>query len=268
MINSVNGFIFRSILFVGMLFGGFTTQAQVGIGIFTADPSAQLDVTSTKKGFLAPRMTAKQRDAIASPAQGLMMYCTNCSPKSEFQVFNRPFWTNMVGGAASAVYIEPPLVTIGTQVWTTQNLEVTTYSHGDAIPQITNTTDWANAAQGAWCYSNNDPANDAIDGKLYNWYTVNDQRGLAPPLYHIPSHSEQIILTDFLGGTAGTQLKATTGWPTAGLTHSGNGCNSLFFKAFHGRCVTNIMVNSILLEPKQIFGVLRPTIVHLSDFLI
>ncbi len=77
--SSVNTFIFRSVLFVGMIFLGFTAQAQVGIGIFNADPSAQLDVTSTKKGFLAPRMTTVQRDSIAiytlrPLAKGLLIY--------------------------------------------------------------------------------------------------------------------------------------------------------------------------------------------------
>jgi hypothetical protein len=79
------------------------SHAQVGIGIATADinPSAQLEVVSTAKGFLPPRMTAEQRDAIASPAQGLMIYCTNCTIYGEVQVFNGSFWANMVGGAAT-----------------------------------------------------------------------------------------------------------------------------------------------------------------------
>ena len=54
------------------------SQAQVGIGIMTADPSAQLDVTSTTKGFLPPRMTITERNAIVNPGAGLIIYCTNC----------------------------------------------------------------------------------------------------------------------------------------------------------------------------------------------
>jgi Fibrobacter succinogenes major domain (Fib_succ_major) len=54
--------------------------AQVGIGTNSPNASAQLDVTSTAKGFLPPRMTTYQRDAISSPALGLVIFntTTNC----------------------------------------------------------------------------------------------------------------------------------------------------------------------------------------------
>jgi len=53
-----------------------TATAQVGIGVSTANvnPSAQLEVLSTNKGFLPPRMTTVQRNAIANPAAGLIIY--------------------------------------------------------------------------------------------------------------------------------------------------------------------------------------------------
>jgi uncharacterized protein (TIGR02145 family) len=69
-------------------------------------------------------------------------------------------------------------------------LDVTTYRNGDAIPQVTDPTAWANLTTGAWCYYNNDPALGAVYGKLYNWYAVNDPRGLAPNGWHIPSNTE------------------------------------------------------------------------------
>ena len=79
-----------------------TTNAQVGIGVSTANinPSAQLDVTSTTKGFLPPRMTASQRDAITSPAQGLVIYCTNCGGRGVLEVYNGNSWINITGSAA------------------------------------------------------------------------------------------------------------------------------------------------------------------------
>ena len=51
--------------------------SQVGINTTTPDPSSMLDITSTDKGILIPRMTQTQRDAIASPATGLMIYQTD-----------------------------------------------------------------------------------------------------------------------------------------------------------------------------------------------
>jgi uncharacterized protein (TIGR02145 family) len=103
-------------------------------------------------------------------------------------------------------------VTIGTQVWTTKNLDVSTFRNGDVIPQASTDEAWEAAGenkQPAWCYYDNDTANASKYGKLYNWYAVNDPRGLAPAGYHIPSDAEWTVLTDFLGdeGIAGKKMK-------------------------------------------------------------
>jgi uncharacterized protein (TIGR02145 family) len=226
----------KNTLITLLLFTVFFAQAQVGIGVSTTNmnTSAQLEVASTTKGFLPPRMTLAQRNAIVVTAAsaGLIVYCTDCGWNGEWQGYNGSSWTNMLGGSVTPIYVILPSIAIGTQIWTTQNLEVTTYRNGDAIPQITNATNWANATQGAWCYYNNDPVNGAVYGKLYNWYAVNDVRGLAPAGYHIPSDAERTTLTDFLGATAGTKLKATTGWLTGSLP--GNGSNSSGFTALPG----------------------------------
>ena len=106
-------------------------------------------------------------------------------------------------------------VTIGTQVWMTKNLDVDTFRNGDPIPQAIFSAEWEAAwenKQPAWCYKNNDPANGAKYGKLYNWYAVNDSRGLAPAGYHIPSDAEWKQLTDFLGSEACNKMKSTRGW--------------------------------------------------------
>ena len=80
------------------------SHAQVGIG--TSSPNAALDVTSTTQGFLPPRMTYAQRQAISSPATGLMIYCTDCGP-GQAHVYNGTAWTNMIGGTAIT---QPPTV--------------------------------------------------------------------------------------------------------------------------------------------------------------
>lgn len=87
--------------FAALNFSVAIANAQVGIGTSTPNISAELDVTSTSKGFLLPRMTAAQRDAIISPVAGLTIWCTNCGTSGEMQVYNSTLFTNMIGGAAS-----------------------------------------------------------------------------------------------------------------------------------------------------------------------
>jgi len=118
------------------------------------------------------------------------------------------------------------LITIGTQTWTLKNLDVVTYRNGDPIPQVQDDTAWVNLTTGAWCYYVNNTGNGTTYGKLYNWYAVNDPRGLAPNGYHIPTDAEWSILTDYLGGTvtAGGKMKeaGTSHWlsPNTGATNS------------------------------------------------
>lgn len=79
------------------------------------------------------------------------------------------------------------------KIWADKNLDVTRYRNGDLIPEVKNPEEWINLTTGAWCYYNNDPKNGAVYGKLYNWYAVNDPRGLAPEGYHIPTLNESKI---------------------------------------------------------------------------
>lgn len=129
---------------------------------------------------------------------------------------------------------------IGNQIWIQQNLNVSRYRNGDVIPQVTNPTQWANLTTGAWCYYNNDPATATIYGKLYNWYAVNDSRGLAPQGTHIPGDYEWTTLSNYLGGdaVAGGKLKeiGTTHW----LSPNTNGDNTSGFTGLPGGYRTNI----------------------------
>lgn len=101
-------------------------------------------------------------------------------------------------------------IKIGTQRWMAKNLSVTRYRNGDIIPQVKDSAAWAALTTGAWCYYKNDRANGPIYGKLYNWYAVNDIRGLAPVGYHIPTDGEWAALSAFLGGdpVAGGKMKS------------------------------------------------------------
>jgi len=125
-------------------------------------------------------------------------------------------------------------VTIGTQVWMTKNLDVSTFRNGDPIPEAKTNEEWKKAGenkQPAWSYYENDPKNGAKYGKLYNWYAVNDSRGLAPVGYHIPTDAEWTTLTTFLGGesVAGTKMKSKSGW-----AENGNGTNASGFSGLPG----------------------------------
>ena len=150
-----------AILFLLALTITTNSHAQVGIGVATANinQSAQLEVVSTAKGFLPPRMTDAQRNAIVVTAAsaGLQIWCTNCGFYGETEVFNGYSWTNMVGAAAAAPDLTPR-VTIGNQVWTTQNLNVSTYRDGTPIPKVEDATTWSSLTTGAYCYYNNDSA--------------------------------------------------------------------------------------------------------------
>jgi uncharacterized protein (TIGR02145 family) len=112
-------------------------------------------------------------------------------------------------------------VKIGTQEWSTQNLNVSTFRNGDKIPEAEDTGAWAKASdegKPAWCYYNADSNYGKKYGKLYNWYAVNDPRGLAPKGWHLPSDKEWDILFEYCGGSqfAGSKLKCDTGWDCDG----------------------------------------------------
>ena len=124
-------------------------------------------------------------------------------------------------------------VAIGQQTWMQQNLNVSRYSDGAVIPQVSDPTQWASLTTGAWCYYSNNDAAGTTYGKLYNWYAVagihdNDpntpNKTLAPTGWHAPTDAEWTTLTDFLGGVAvaGGKMKTPSNWqaPNAGATNS------------------------------------------------
>lgn len=200
-------------IIVVILFIGLPSHSQnIGIGTNTPSSSAQLDVSSTSKGFLPPRMTIVQRNGILSPALGLVIFCTDCYELNIFDGFN---WKN-INGTAACTAATLPFIKICDQIWMPVNLNVTKYKNGDNIPQVTDPAVWASLTIGAWCWYNNDSATYAATyGRLYNWYAVNDPRGLAPEGWHVPSDTEWSTLSTCLGGdaVAGGKLKE------AGLVH-------------------------------------------------
>jgi hypothetical protein len=89
------------VVFVACISTSVILHAQVGVGTTTPNASAVLDVTSTQKGFLPPRMTSQQRDSISTPATGLVVYCTNCGNSGELDIYSGGSWVTTTGGVAS-----------------------------------------------------------------------------------------------------------------------------------------------------------------------
>jgi uncharacterized protein (TIGR02145 family) len=123
---------------------------------------------------------------------------------------------------------------IGEQKWMIQNLDLDRFRNGDPITEVKNGAEWIRAGenqQPAWCYYNNDSSNGIIFGKLYNWYAVNDPRGLAPKGWHIPSDVEWKTLINYLGGqeVAGAKMKSISDWKK-----TGNGTNTSGFSGLPG----------------------------------
>ncbi len=108
-------------------------------------------------------------------------------------------------------------VRIGDQEWMLYNLNVRRFRNGDPIPVINTDEEWAEASEKqlpACCFFENMKWIGRDYGKLYNWYAVNDPRGLAPQGWHVPSDEEWEQLIDFLGGKdiAGSKLKSKREW--------------------------------------------------------
>jgi uncharacterized protein (TIGR02145 family) len=94
-------------------------------------------------------------------------------------------------------------VAIGTQLWMAVNLSVRIFRNGDPVPLVVSDEEWAAATEkglSACCFLEHMHWIGRSYGKLYNWYAVNDPRGLAPAGWHIPSDDEWELLVKFLGG--------------------------------------------------------------------
>lgn len=132
------------------------------------------------------------------------------------------------------------LVKIGTQVWMLENLQTTRYRNGDIIPSVKYNPEWDTLTTGAYYdFKNTSSSNDGF-GNLYNWYTIEDKRLIAPLGWHVPSYSEMMTLVNYLGGVdiAGGKMKEKgyTRWnqPNKGATNE-SGFTSVGNGTFRGK---------------------------------
>lgn len=193
--------------------GGSVITARGVVWGTSMNPTIDLN-TKTNNGSGTGSFTSSITELATNTKYFLRAYAINATGKVYY------------GNEESFVTLVPiilPSVTIGNQIWTDKNLNVSTYSDGTEIPQVTDQNEWNNLTTGAWCYYNNGSKNGEIYGKLYNWYAVagiwNEasktdetiRKKLAPAGWHVPTKSEWLVLIDLFGGQsiAGGSLKET-----------------------------------------------------------
>ncbi len=200
--NRIAPLLIAVLLLLNAIFLG----AQVAINSDGAppNPSAMLDVKSSIKGFLPPRMTTAEREAISNPVEGLVIYNTD---SKTLQVFDGTLWSSpnaefacgyQILDADSNIY---NTIRIGNQCWITENLGTTKYNDGTAIPHVTGNSAWDALTTPAYCWYNNNKATYGTTyGALYNWYTVNTGN-LCPNGWHVPTDDEWKTMEIYLGMT-------------------------------------------------------------------
>jgi uncharacterized protein (TIGR02145 family) len=212
-----------------------------------ADPSAILDVSSTSKGFLPPRMTTAERDAIPSPAEGLLIYNTDAKG---LNIYNGSQWTILSGGfecglsqVADADGHLYNTVMIGQQCWMASNLNSGIRLNLGVAPADNDTVE-------KYCYNDSTENCDTYGG-LYRWdeamqyVHTEGARGICPDGWHIPTPAEYDTLIANFGGadTAGAALKET-GYEHWYYSFSSSSTNTSGFTALGGgQVLYNYQVN-------------------------
>jgi uncharacterized protein (TIGR02145 family) len=187
----------------------------------------------TEKEFL--KMVPKGKAAATKPSTAKVSKAT-ASKKSATKGSAKPAALKTVVNKVSndGAYEE---VQIGKQVWMAVNLDVSHFRNGDPIPEAKSAQEWekaTNEEQPACCYNLNDSSIGKQYGRLYNWFAVNDARGLAPEGWEIPTDADYTALSDYLGGEqeAIKKMKFTDEWKFGRF--KGNGTNESGFSALPG----------------------------------
>ena len=177
-------------------------NGNVAIGNTIPEATAALEVSSTTKGFLPPRMTNTQMEAMSSPAEGLMIYNTDFKNIFFYTGSNWIKLNNSDGIAGDPINYGNQIyqtVIIGDQIWMAENLNI-----GTMIPGSNNQNNSGSIEK--YCY-NDLPANCDTYGGLYQWdeimqyVTTEGTQGICPPGWHIPTDTEWQTLEMHLGMT-------------------------------------------------------------------
>ncbi len=188
--------------------------AQVGIGTTNPDSSAALEISSTDKGLLLPRISNNDILSISNPVEGLMIYNTTTN---KLNFYNGSSWIDSDGWSWSCgddildVRDSKSYTTvlIGTQCWMAENLNI-----GTLITGTSNQTD--NATIEKYCYNDNLSSECDTYGGLYQWnemmdyVTTESTQGICPSGWHLPSDAEWCTLNNYVD--VGTISCSSTGW--------------------------------------------------------
>lgn len=130
------------------------------------------------------------------------------------------------------------IVKIGTRIWMAENLNVSRFRNGDSIPEVKSSEEWIKLGQEgkpACCKYQYDSEKAKVYGKLYNWFALNDPRGLAPKGWHVSTDEEWTELINFMGGG----VIAALNMRSVGAAESGNTSKEGAFLALPGGCSNN-----------------------------
>jgi hypothetical protein len=181
--------------------GNKSLTGTLGVGTTGPAASAQLDVSSTTKGFLPPRMTYAQRQLITNPATGLVVFCTDCGNPSiggELQVYSGGMWRNMIG---SPVVVYP---TVAATTAATSITGTTATSGGN----ITSDGNGVISASGVcWSTISNPTIADSktTDGVTTGSYISSITGLTAATTYYVRAYAKNAV-----GTVYGTQISFTT----------------------------------------------------------
>ena len=176
------------------------------------DPT--IDDNKTNEGTGTGDFTSSMTGLTPNTTYYVRSYATNSAGTGYGKSLKFKTYTGTVTDIDGNVY---NTVTIGSEVWLAENLKVTKYRNGDAIPNVTVNTQWGKITTGAYCNYYHNPTNADTYGRLYNWFAVNDNRNLAPAGYHVATETEYVTLVNYInfqtnGFNLGKILASTSGW--------------------------------------------------------
>ena len=194
---------------------------------YTPDNSAILDIKSTDKGLLLPRLTNSEIASINNPPAGLIVYSTD---ENKPVYFDGNKWNTYAGNEIfynDTIVVsdfdgnEYQTVQIGNQIWMTENLKTTHYADGTVLVDGTDSTniDADYTTKYYFWYDDDSVCYAGTYGALYTWAAVmngsassntnpSGVQGVCPAGWHLPSDAEWNELIDYLGGNGGKMKEA------------------------------------------------------------